>query len=114
MSQSTRPRRSPSVVLLDAMLNLATKVQTGNLPGSGGGGGKRRGRTTLIWLIGGALVVAGGTALLVGVVLRSPGGLADVQPGDVVAAPATSAPAAAPLPVSASSPVATPSSPATS
>jgi hypothetical protein len=81
-------RRSPSVVLLDAMLGLATRVQTANLPGSAGG--KRRGRAAIAWLVGGTLVAAGGTALLVGAVLRTPDGLTDLPPGGVVAAPAPS------------------------
>lgn len=86
-------RRSPSVVLLDAMLGLATRLQTANLPGSAGG--RRRGRAAVAWLVGGTLVAAGGTALLVGSVLRTPDGLTDLPPGGVVAAPAPSTSATA-------------------
>ncbi|GIM97375.1 cellulose binding domain-containing protein [Paractinoplanes toevensis] len=91
MSQPSRPRRSPMVVLLDAMLGLATTLQTANLPGSGGG--RRRGRAIVIWLVAGVLAAAGGTALLVSAVLRTPDGLADLPPGGGIAAlaPTTSA-----------------------
>ncbi|WP_433363519.1 cellulose binding domain-containing protein [Actinoplanes sp. CA-142083] len=67
-----QPRRSPSVVLLDAFLGLVTAVQTGNLPG--------RRRAGLIWLAAGVLVVAGGTTILVGALMRAPGGLTDLTP----------------------------------
>ncbi|GAA0558692.1 hypothetical protein GCM10010172_47160 [Paractinoplanes ferrugineus] len=104
-------RRSPSVVLLDAMLGFATRVQTANLPGSGGG--ERRGRAAIAWLVGGTLVAVGGTALLIGAVLRAPDGLTDLPPGGVVAAPAPSTSATPAPPVATrSSASATPSRPA--
>ncbi|MEU4245540.1 cellulose binding domain-containing protein [Actinoplanes sp. NPDC026619] len=107
-------RRSPSVVLLDAMLGLATAVQNANLPGSGSksGSGKPRSRAAIVWLVAGVLVAAGITALVVGAVLRTPDHLADLPPGGVVAAPATSTPAAA-TPAT-TKPSATPTTPATS
>jgi hypothetical protein len=87
---SSRPRRSPSVVLLDAMLGMAAAVQSGNLPGVRPGTTKRR-RPGLGWLIMGVLVAGAGTALLVSAVLRGPGGLAALPPADVAApAPITS------------------------
>ncbi|HEX5202565.1 MAG TPA: hypothetical protein VFW27_21750, partial [Actinoplanes sp.] len=72
-----RPRRSPSVVLLDALLGLVTAVQTGNVPG--------RRRAGLIWLVAGVLVVAGGTTILIGALMRAPGGLTDLTPPEKAA-----------------------------
>jgi hypothetical protein len=90
-----RPRRSASVVLLDAMLGLVTAVQTGNLPGRAKPGARRVG---LIWLLAGVLVVAGGTAVLIGALMRAPGGLTDLPPGDRAAlAPPPSSPAVSSL-----------------
>jgi hypothetical protein len=86
-----RPRRSPVVVLLDWLLGLATAVQTGNMPGARPSTvrpGRSR-RAGLIWLLAGVLVVAGGTTILVGTLLRAPGGLADLPPaGQAGPAPA--------------------------
>jgi len=79
---SPRPRRSPVVVLLDAMLGLATRVQTGNLPGARQATvrpGRSR-RAGLVWLIAGVLVVAGGTTILIGTLLKPGGGLTDLPP----------------------------------
>ena len=90
-----RPRRSASVVLLDAMLGLVTAVQTGNLPGRAKPGARRVGLT---WLLAGVLVVAGGTAVLIGALMRAPGGLTDLPPGDRAApAPPPSSPAVSSL-----------------
>ncbi|MFI5889814.1 hypothetical protein ACIA5D_06795 [Actinoplanes sp. NPDC051513] len=72
-----RPRRSPSVVLLDALLGLVTAVQTGNMPG--------RRRAGLLWLAAGVLVVAGGTTILIGALMRAPGGLTDLTPPEKAA-----------------------------
>ncbi|GIF22906.1 hypothetical protein BJ973_000736 [Actinoplanes tereljensis] len=89
----SQPHRSPMVVLLDSMLGLATALQTANLPGSGGG--RNRGRAVVFWLVGGVLAAAAGTALLVGAVLRTPDGLADLPPGGGIAALGPTASAAA-------------------
>ncbi|GIE95550.1 cellulose binding domain-containing protein [Paractinoplanes rishiriensis] len=89
---SSRPRRSPSVVLLDAMLGMAAAVQSGNLPGVRTGTTKRR-RPGIVWLIMGVLVAGAGTALLVSAILRGPGGLAALPPAGVAApAPIVSSP----------------------
>jgi cellulose binding protein with CBM2 domain len=115
MSLPSRPRRSPMVVLLDAMLGLATTLQTANLPGSGGG--TRRGRAVVVWLVAGVLAAAGGTALLVSAVLHTPDKLADLPPGGGIAAlaPATSAaPASVPTRPSSATPTTPTSSPAAS
>ena len=93
------PRRSPTVVLLDAMLGLVTAVQAGNLPG------RRRPaespaaprRAGLVWLVAGVLVVAGGTTILIGALMGAPGSLTDLpEPGQAAPPPVTSiaAPAA--------------------
>jgi cellulose binding protein with CBM2 domain len=92
---SSPPRRSLLVVLLDATLGLVTAVQTGNLPGARRGAATRpagrRGRAGLLWLLAGVLVVAGATTILIGALLRTPGGLADLPPAGLAGpAPATS------------------------
>jgi Cellulose binding domain len=88
MSASSRPRRSPTVILLDALLRLATAVQTGGVPGAGAGGRRRPDRTAVAWLLAGLLVAVGGTGWLVVALLRNPAGLADLPPGVVAAPPA--------------------------
>ncbi|MFC7272996.1 hypothetical protein ACFQS1_03290 [Paractinoplanes rhizophilus] len=74
-----QPRRSPSVVLLDALLRLVTAVQTGNLPG--------RRRAGLIWLAAGVLVVAGATTILIGALVRAPAGRTGLTPPGQAAPP---------------------------
>jgi hypothetical protein len=98
MSESSRPRRSLVVVLLDALLGAVTAVQTGNLPGVRRAADRpgRPGRAGIAWLVTGVLAAAAGTALLVSAVLRAPNDLADLPPAGVVAAPAPSSGAAAP------------------
>jgi hypothetical protein len=93
------PRRSPTVVLLDAMLGLVTAVQTGNLPG------RRRPaerpaaprRAGLAWLVAGVLVVAGGTTILIGALMGAPGSLTGLpEPGAAAPPPASVTSIAAP------------------
>jgi hypothetical protein len=95
-----RPRRSPTVVLLDALLSLATAtvvpatVRPGRRP-------RLAGR---LWLAAGVLIVAGGTAIVVGTLLRTPGGLTDLPPAGLggpaatssIAPPATAEPSPSP------------------
>lgn len=88
MNDAPRPRRSPTVVLLDTMLNVVTAVQSGNLPG------RRRPddgtpprRTGPYWLLAGVLGMIGGTVVLIVALLRSPGALTDL-PAPGAAAPA--------------------------
>jgi len=88
------PRRSPTVVLLDAMLGLVTAVQTGNLPGRRRPAGGEPGhpaaprRAGLVWLVAGVLVVAGGTAVLIGALMGAPGSLTALpEPGRAAAPP---------------------------
>jgi len=87
------PRRSPTVVLLDAMLGLVTAVQTGNLPGRRRPAERPAGprRAGLPWLIAGVLVVAGGTTILIGALMGAPGSL--------IALPGSGEPAPPPAPV---------------
>jgi len=106
---SSPPRRSLLVVLLDAMLGLVTAVQTGNLPGIRRGAAtqpaSRRGKAGLLWLLAGVLVVAGATTILIGALLRTPGGLTDLPPAGLAGpAPATSIAAPATTRQSAASP----------
>jgi hypothetical protein len=105
------PRRSPTVMLLDAMLGLVTAVQTGNLPG-------RRPaerpaaprRAGLVWLVAGVLVVAGGTTILIGALMGAPGSLTALpQPGDAAPPPAPVTSIAAPAVTTTSSVAAGPS-----
>ena len=97
------PRRSPTVVLLDAMLGLVTAVQTGNLPGRRRPAGGEPGhpaaprRAGLVWLVAGVLVVAGGTAVLIGALMGAPGSLTDLpEPGAAAPPPASVTSIAAP------------------
>ncbi|MFC7533978.1 cellulose binding domain-containing protein [Actinoplanes sp. GCM10030250] len=84
-----RPRRSPMVVLLDAMLSAVTAVQAGNLPGRRRpADGSPPRRTGPLWLVTGVLAVVGGTVVLVLAVLGSPGGLTSLPlPGKAAPAP---------------------------
>jgi hypothetical protein len=112
---SSPPRRSLLVVLLDAMLGLVTAVQTGNLPGTRRGAATRpagqRGKGGLLWLLAGVLVVAGATTILIGALLRTPGGLTDLPPAGLAGpAPATSIAAPATAQQSAAGPSASASS----
>ncbi|MEV6304106.1 cellulose binding domain-containing protein [Actinoplanes sp. NPDC051861] len=87
MNDSPRPRRSPTVVLLDSLLRAVTAVQTGNLPGRREPGAPPR-RTAPLWLLAGVLGTAGGVILLIGVLVGAPGGLIDLPlPGKAAPAP---------------------------
>jgi hypothetical protein len=82
-----RQRRSPLVVILDAMLNLVAAVHTGPTPrprvrGAGSAGRNRAGR---VLLVAGVLAAVGGTVLLIAAFVRTPDGLA-LRP-DPAAAP---------------------------
>ncbi|WP_030434506.1 hypothetical protein [Actinoplanes subtropicus] len=110
------PRRSPTVVLLDAMLGLVTAIQTGNFPGRRPAGRPASPRRAGPWLTAGVLVVAGGTAILIGVLMGAPGSLTGLpKPGDAapppppvtsIAAPATTTTSPVPARSSASAPAA--------
>ncbi|WP_433305264.1 cellulose binding domain-containing protein [Actinoplanes sp. CA-030573] len=108
------PRRSPTVVLLDAMLGLVTAVQTGNLPGRRRpdrhpGASRRAG---LVWLIAGVLVVAGGTTVLIGALMGAPGGLTALPEPGAAAPPPPVTSLATPVATATSKVAAGPSSPA--
>ena len=120
---SSPPRRSLLVVLLDAMLGLVTAVQTGNLPGTRRRAATqpagKRGKAGLLWLLAGVLVVAGATTILIGALLRTPGGLTDLPPAGLagpapatsIAAPATAQQSAAGPSASASTSASAPATP---
>ncbi|UQU61940.1 hypothetical protein COUCH_23170 [Couchioplanes caeruleus] len=73
-----RERRSPSVMLLDALMRLALAAQSGPQPKLRPAGRGRRG--TVGWLVAGVLLAVAGTAVVVAVVVRGPGDLASLPP----------------------------------
>ncbi|MGA5302565.1 cellulose binding domain-containing protein [Nucisporomicrobium flavum] len=73
-----RERRSPSVMLLDALMRLAVAAQSGPQPKLRPAGRGRRG--TVGWLVAGVLLAVAGTAVVVAVVVRGPGDLASLPP----------------------------------
>lgn len=80
-----RERRSPLVVILDAMLGLAATLQSGQLPRprrarAGAGAG-------VAWVVAGVLAAAAGTAILVLALMRAPGGLSALPPAATRPAP---------------------------
>jgi hypothetical protein len=114
-------RRSPLVVVLDAILGLAAAVQAGPTPGPRvrrAGATDRHGRAGRLLLMAGVLAVIGGTALLITFFVRMPDGVSLLPDAAVPAngpsrsaAPKTAASAAATHSGSASpsqSPTATP------
>jgi hypothetical protein len=100
-------RRSPLVVVLDAILGLAAAVQAGPTPGpkvrSAGGAADRHGRAGRLLLMAGVLAVIAGTALLITFFVRMPDGVS-LLPDAAVPAGGPSRPAA---PKTAASPTVT-------
>ena len=79
MAQGTRrERRSPTVVLLDALMRLAVAAQTGPQPKLRPAGRGRR--NTVGWLAAGIVLAVVGTAVVVAVLIRGPGDLASLPP----------------------------------
>jgi hypothetical protein len=112
MNDTPRPRRSPMVVLLDAMLSVVTAVQVGTLPGrrpAADRGSSRR--TTPLWLLAGVLGTAGGTAVLIWALIGAPGGLTALPlPGKAEPAPPAAATSIGPGVTESPSPSPSPSS----
>ena len=73
-----RERRSPTVVLLDAMMRLAIAAQSGPQPKLRPAGRTRRG--SVGWLAAGIVLAVAGTAIVVAVLIRGPGDLASLPP----------------------------------
>lgn len=116
MNDNPRRRRSPLVVVLDALLGLATAVQAGpwNQPKvRAAGRDPRRGR---LLLMAGVLAAVVGTVLLILLFIRMPAGLsllprpASVEPGAVPSSPSPSpaAPASPTVRPTPTSPTGTP------
>ncbi|MEV4702789.1 cellulose binding domain-containing protein [Actinoplanes sp. NPDC049316] len=75
---SRRERRSPSVMLLDALMRLAIAAQSGPQPKVRPAGRSRRGAVG--WMVAGVLLAVAGTAVVVAAVIRGPGDLASLPP----------------------------------
>jgi len=73
-----RERRSPTVVLLDALMRLAIAAQSGPEPKLRPAGRSRR--SSVGWLAAGIVLAVAGTALVVAVLIRGPGDLASLPP----------------------------------
>ena len=77
-AEPRRERRSPTVVVLDALMRLAIAAQAGPQPKLRPAGRGRRG--TVGWLAAGIVLAVAGTAVVVAVLIHGPGDLASLPP----------------------------------